>query len=65
MYGPFSAHPKCQVTCGLCGEAIDRPPIGQAHLVEAWLNRPVHSLCKQQEMIAALETPITEAEDDF
>lgn len=46
--GPFPAHPDCKVPCGLCGELLIEPPVGQQHLVSVWLNAPVHLSCKRK-----------------
>lgn len=47
--GYWRAHPKCRVFCGICGGEIEEPPIGQPHLVVAWLDRPAHVGCRDTE----------------
>lgn len=54
-YGPFFGHLKCDVTCGLCRQVIDPPPIGRQAMVQVWLNTPVHQACKVRRMNGPFE----------
>lgn len=45
--GSFTAHADCEVPCGICGELLQQPPIGQAHTITIYLNQPVHRSCRE------------------
>lgn len=58
MYGPYAAHGACDVKCGICGEVMAKPQIGQSSKYAAWLYKPVHASCKQREMRTAFKAVI-------
>lgn len=47
--GPFSIHNDCRIDCDLCGKEILPPQIGSQHTVSAWLAKPVHTSCKENQ----------------